>query len=114
MWAQTASVGGWYGDSPGGYLNALPKNFQDQRFHKRGSSGSSVTSVGPPSPLNRDTIYPHIDTTSDSSFPHSYDADYSQTPHTAKSESTIIHPTNFGPIDMRRIQSTGVDEHTSY
>jgi hypothetical protein len=116
MLAQAALVGGWNDgyNSPGGYLSALPKNFQDQRFHKRDSSGSSVTSVGPPSPLNRNTIYPHIVATSDSSFPSSYDFDYSQTPHTAKSESTIMYPSNFGPIDMRRIQSTGADERASY
>jgi len=116
MLAQSALVGGWNDgySSPGGYLSALPKNFQDQRFHKRDSSGSSVTSVGPPSPLNHNTIYPHIVATSDSSFPPSYDFDYSQTPHTAKSESTIMYPTNYGAIDMRRIQSTGADERASY
>lgn len=116
MLAQSALVGGWNDgyNSPGGYLSALPKNFQDQRFHKRDSSGSSVTSVGPPSPLNHNTIYPHIVATSDSSFPPSYDFDYSQTPHTAKSDSTIMYPPNFGPVDMRRIQSTGADERASY
>ena len=116
MLAQSALVGGWNDgyNSPGGYLSALPKNFQDQRFHKRDSSGSSVTSVGPPSPLNHSTIYPHIVATSDSSFPSSYDFDYSQTPHTAKSESTIMYPTQFGAVDMRRIQSTGADDRASY
>lgn len=116
MLAQTAMVGGWNDgyNSPGGYLSALPKNFQDQRFHKRDSSGSSVTSVGPPSPLSHSTIYPHIVATSDSSFPTSYDFDYSQTPHTAKSESAMMYPTNFTPVDMRRIQSTGTDERGSY
>lgn len=118
MLAQSALVGGWNDgyNHTGGYLSALPKNFQDQRFHKRDSSGSSVTSVGPPSPLNHNTIYPHIVATSDSSFPTSYDFDYSQTPHTAKSESAAInmYPTNFAAVDMRRIQSTGTDERQSY
>jgi hypothetical protein len=117
MLAQAALVGGWNDgyNSPGGYLSALPKNFQDQRFHKRDSSGSSVTSVGPPSPLSHTTIYhPHIVATSDSSFPSSYDFDYSQTPHTAKSDSAMMYPQNFGAVDMRRIQSTGADERASY
>ncbi|KIX03362.1 uncharacterized protein Z518_06914 [Rhinocladiella mackenziei CBS 650.93] len=115
MLAQSALVGGW-NDAyhSGGYLSALPKNFQDQRFHKRDSSGSSVTSVGPPSPLNQNTIYPHIVATSDSSFPPSYDFDYTQTPHTAKSESAMMYPHTFGAVDMRRIQSSGTDERTPY
>ena len=116
MLAQTALVGGWNDgyNSPGGYLSALPKNFHDQRFHKRDSSGSSVTSVGPPSPLNQNTTYPHIVATSDSNFPPSYDYDYSPTPHTAKSDSSMMYPTNFGPVDLRRMQSTGADEPVSY
>ncbi|KIW97709.1 uncharacterized protein Z519_01293 [Cladophialophora bantiana CBS 173.52] len=118
MLAQSALVGGWNDGytSPGGYLSALPKNFQDQRYHKRDSSGSSVTSLGPPSPLNHNTIYPHIVATSDSSFPPSYEFDYTQqTPHTAKSESAaMMYPTNFSAVDMRRIHSTGADERASY
>lgn len=116
MLAQSALVGGWNdGYNAGPFLSALPKNFQDQRFHKRGSSGSSVTSAGPPSPLNHNTIYPHV-ATSDSTFPTHYDFDYSQTPHTAKSDSTIMYPTNtgYGAVDMRRIQSTGVEDRGSY
>lgn len=116
MLAQSALVGGWNdGYNAGPFLSALPKNFQDQRFHKRGSSGSSVTSAGPPSPLNHNTIYPHV-ATSDSTFPAHYDFDYSQTPHTAKSDSTIMYPTNtgYGAVDMRRIQSTGVEDRGSY
>jgi hypothetical protein len=112
MLAQSALVGGWNdGYNAGQFLSALPKTFQDQRFHKRGSSGSSVTSAGPPSPLNHNTIYPHV-ATSDSTFPTHYDFDYSQTPLTAKSDSTIMYPTNtaYGAVDMRRIQSQGVDE----
>lgn len=118
MIAQSALIGGWNdGYNAGAYLSALPKNFQDQRFHKRGSSGSSVTSVGPPSPLNHNAIYPHIVATPDSTFPTSYDFDYNQTPHTAKSESAMnLYPTNngYGAVDMRRIQSTGADERASY
>lgn len=116
MLAQSPLVGGWNdGYNAGPFLSALPKNFQEQRFHKRGSSGSSVTSAGPPSPLNHNTIYPHV-ATSDSTFPTHYDFDYSQTPHTAKSESTIMYPTNtgYGAVDMRRIHSQGVDDRGSY
>jgi len=117
MLAQSALVGGWNdGYNAGPFLSALPKNFQDQRFHKRGSSGSSVTSVGPPSPLNHTTIYPHIVATSESTFPTPYEFDYNQTPHTAKSESTVMYPTNtgYGAVDMRRIQSTGAEDRASY
>ncbi|KIW23621.1 hypothetical protein, variant [Cladophialophora immunda] len=116
MLAQSALVGGWNDgyNTPGGYLSALPKNFQDQRYHKRDSSGSSVTSLGPPSPLTQNNIYPHIVATSDSSFPPSYDFDYTQTPHTAKSDSAMMYPTNFAAVDMRRIHSTGADERASY
>ncbi|OAL34084.1 hypothetical protein AYO20_06732 [Fonsecaea nubica] len=116
MLAQSTLVGGWNDgyNSPGGYLSALPKNFQDQRFHKRDSSGSSVTSLGPPSPLNQNNIYPHIVATSDSSFPPTYDFDYTQTPHTAKSDSAMMYPSNFAAVDMRRIHSTGADERASY
>lgn len=115
MLAQSALVGGWNDAyNPSGYLSALPKNFQDQRFHKRGSSGSSVTSLGPPSPLNHNNIYPQIVATSDSNFPTSYDFDYTQTPHTAKSDSAMMYPTNYGAVDMRRIQSSGADERASY
>lgn len=116
MLAQSALIGGWNDgyNNPGGFLSALPKNFQDQRFHKRGSSGSSATSVGPPSPLTQNTIYPHILATSDSAYPPTYDFDYHQTPHTAKSDSATMYPTNYGAVDMRRIQSTGTDERTSY
>ncbi|KIV79756.1 hypothetical protein PV11_07301 [Exophiala sideris] len=115
MLAHPASVGGWNeGYNTGAYLSALPKNFQDQRFHKRGSSGSSVTSLGPPSPLNHNNIYPHIVATSDSNFSPSYDFDYTQTPHTAKSDSAMMFPTNYGAVDMRRIQSTGGDDRASY
>lgn len=116
MLAQTQLVGGWNdGYNNGAFLSALPKNFQEQKFHKRGSSGSSVTSLGPPSPLNHSTIYPHIVATSDSSnFPSTFDFDFNQTPSTAKSDSTMMYPTNFGAVDMRRIQSTGTDERVSY
>jgi hypothetical protein len=117
MLAQTSLVGGWNDGyhSPGGYLSALPKNFQDKRFHKRDSSGSSVTSQGPPSPLSHNTLYPHVVATSDSTFPTNYDFDYSQTPLTAKSDSHMMYPgSNFGSVDMRRIHSTGADERASH
>jgi len=113
MLAQSPLVGGWNdGYHTGGYLSALPKNFQ--KFHKRDSSGSSVASLGPPSPLTHNNIYPQIVATTDSNFPSSYDFDYSQTPHTAKSDSAMMYPQNFGAVDMRRIQSQGADERASY
>ncbi|KIW10571.1 hypothetical protein PV08_11535 [Exophiala spinifera] len=112
MLAQSALVGGWNDGFNSGYLSALPKTFQD---HKRGSSGSSVTSLGPPSPLTHpNNIYPHIVATSDSTFPASYDFDFSQPPHTAKSDSAMIYPQNFSAVDMRRIQSQGADERASF
>ncbi|KIW46565.1 hypothetical protein, variant [Exophiala oligosperma] len=115
MIAQSALVGGWNDAfNSAGYLSALPKTFQDAKYHKRASSGSSVTSLGPPSPLNQNNIYPHIVATTDSNFPSSYDFDYSQTPHTAKSDSAMIYPQNFSAVDMRRIQSQGADERASF
>ncbi|KAK5269595.1 hypothetical protein LTR99_007029 [Exophiala xenobiotica] len=115
MLAQSPLVGGWNdGYHTGGYLSALPKNFRDQKFHKRGSSGSSVASLGPPSPLTHNNIYPHIVATTDSNFPSSYDFDHFQTPQTAKSDSAMMYPQNFGAVDMRRIQSQGADERASY
>jgi hypothetical protein len=116
MLTQSPLVGGWNdGYHTGAFLSALPKNFQEQKFHKRGSSGSSVTSVGPPSPLNHNTIYPQIVATSDSSnFPSNYDFDFNQTPLTAKSDSAMMYPNNLSAVDMRRIQSTGTDDRAAY
>lgn len=102
--------GGW---NDGGYLSALPKNLQ----HKRGSSGSSVASVGgPPSPLNQNTLYPHIAT---QDYPSQYDFEYS-TPHTAKSLPSDMsamfnrQQVPYTAVDMRRIHSSGGDERASY
>lgn len=92
--------GGWNEFQNGAYLSALPKNLQ----HKRGSSGSSVASAGPPSPLSQNTIYPHI-ATSDANYPSTYDYDF--TPNTAKSLPTDMF--RYNAVDMRRIQSSGGD-----
>ncbi|OAP54196.1 hypothetical protein AYL99_11731 [Fonsecaea erecta] len=74
---------------------------------------SSVTSLGPPAPLTQNTIYPHIAAASNSSFPPSYLFDHSQAPHTAKSDSAMMYPTNFDAVDMRRIYSIGAGEGAS-
>ena len=108
--------GSWNDFQHQGYLSALPKVFKDQRIHKRGSSGSSVTSAGPPSPLSHNTIYPHI-ATSDSSYPYN-DFDFQQTPQTAKSlpsSNDIANMYNRAPynaVDMRRMHSSGADERS--
>jgi len=100
------------------YLSALPKNFQEQRIHKRASSGSSVASAGgPPSPLSQNTLYPQI-ATSDTTFPSTYDFDGFSTPNTAKSlpsEMSMYNRNNpYGAVDMRRIQSSSGDDRASY
>jgi len=111
---QSPFMGGGWNDfqNNGAYLSALPKNLQ----HKRGSSGSSVASAGPPSPLSQNTIYPHI-ATSDTNYP-TYEFDGFQTPNTAKSLPADMsmfnrqHP--YSAMDMRRIHSSGGDDRASY
>ena len=107
--------GGWNDFNNGAYLSALPKTFNDQRIHKRASSGSSVASAGgPPSPLNHNTIYPRI-ATSDSAYPSYNEFDF-PTPQTAKSLPSTHDMSNmyqranpYGAVDMRRIHSSGAD-----
>lgn len=103
MLAQSPFMGGGWNDfqNNGAYLSALPKNLQ----HKRGSSGSSVASAGPPSPLSQNTIYPHI-ATSDAAYPPTYDFDFS----TPKSLPDMYNRQMYNAVDMRRIQSSGGDE----
>lgn len=118
---QSPFMGGGWNNYQEGYLSALPRQFKDQRIHKRGSSGSSVTSAGgPPSPLSQNTLHPRIAT--DSNFSPSYNLyeDY-QTPHSAKSLSVpydmsgMFNQANgYGPVGMSRIQSTGADDRASY
>lgn len=108
---QSPFMGGLWQDygTQGPYLSALPRALKESRMHKRGSSGSSVTSAGgPPSPLSQNTIYPQI-ATSESNFPSSYEFDFTP-PHTAKSMSTAQDMSQmfnraYNSIDMRRIQS---------
>jgi hypothetical protein len=101
MLAQSPFMGGGWNDfQNGAYLSALPKNLQ----HKRGSSGSSVASAGPPSPLSQNTIYPHI-ATSEAQYPPTYDFDFA--PNTAKSLPNDMF--RYNAVDMRRIQSSGGD-----
>jgi hypothetical protein len=109
--------GGWdFQQNHRTYLSALPKNLQEQRLHKRGSSGSSVASAGgPPSPLSQNTLYPQI-ATSDATYPATYDFDFS-TPNTAKSLPTDMSMYNrnpYGAVDMRRIQSQNGDDRANY
>jgi Zinc finger, C2H2 type len=122
MLAQSQFVGGgWNEGFPGAhYLNAYPKNPRHARFHKRASSGSSVASAGPPSPLDHTTLCPRIATEQFS--PHYENLEYMHTPpsaHTSKSVPTptsdvYMYPTQYGAIDMRRIHSTGADDNVSY
>lgn len=120
MLAQSAFLGssGW---GPENYITT-PLS----QFHKRASSGSSITSAGPPSPLDHTPVHPFI-ATSDSSFylPQNYEFDYmSGTPQSARTSKSLPTPTdnsttsafmpaNYPPADagfpphMRRIQSTG-------
>lgn len=103
-----------------GLLSALPRNFQDPRYHKRASSGSSIASNGPDSPLDQANIYqPRIATSEAHYSPSRFDVDYS--PHAAKivhamPDSMMFHtnPVFGGAIDMRRLQSTGQDDRASY
>jgi len=122
MLAQSQFVGGVWGEGfPGAhYLNAYPKNPRHARLHKRASSGSSVASAGPPSPLDHAALCPRIATEQFS--PRYENLEYMHTPpsaHTSKSAPTptsdaYMYPTQYGAIDMRRIHSTGAEDNVSY
>lgn len=101
------------------YLSAVPRNFQDPRYHKRGSSGSSIASTGPASPPDQAHAYnPRIATSEANYSPSRFDFDYS--PHNSKTAysmpDAMMFPGNqaFSGIDMRRIHSTGNDDRVSY
>ena len=119
MLAQGAHYGGGWGDTyTGGYLSALPRALKDSRYHKRASSGSSIASVGPPSPLSQNTAYPRI-ATSDSTFAPSFDFEYnpSQSAHTIKPhgiDTATYRGNNYGTVDMKRTHSVGADDRASY
>ena len=115
--------GGWPEGIPGAqYLNAAyPKHLKHARYHKRASSGSSVTSTGPPSPLDYTTLQPHI-ATQDHYSPHYENFEYPYTPQSANTSKSLptpttdgyMYPNQYSGIDMRRIHSTGADESASY
>src|SRR5436305_15219278 len=86
MLAHCAFVGsGWGKESfPGAeYLSTqtLPRALKRTAVHKRKSSGSSVASTGPPSPLDPTTAYPQIATPAWSPFASSHDAYPLISPH---------------------------------
>ena len=114
--------GGWTEGFPGAQLlNAYPKHLNHARYHKRASSGSSIASTGPPSPLDHTILYPHI-ATQDHYSPHYENLEYLSTPqsaHTSKSLPTptsdgVMYSNQYGGLDMRRIHSTGADDSASY
>lgn len=113
---QSPFQGGVWPTMGSNYLSALPQNFQDPRYHKRASSGSSIHSTGPDSPLEQSVYNPRIATSDANYSPSRFEFDYS--PQTAKSAhsmpDTMIYPGNYGSIDMRRIQSSGHDDRASY
>jgi hypothetical protein len=142
MLAQSAFVGsGWGNESfPGaGYLNAntILRGLKTKPYHnhKRKSSGSSVASAGPPSPLDHTTVYPHIATSDLSHLSPSYDSFEYASPrsaHTPKSLPTPVDtPTSNSFMapqyhhngaqdgtgysqNMRRLQTSAPDEDVSY
>ena len=140
MLAQSAFVGsGWRDESfPGaGYLHTIPQEFKRRSFQKRKSSGSSVTSGGPPSPLDPTTTYPQIANSDLSHFSPSYEHfDYTNTPPSAHTSKPLPTPTgtptsnsfmaagyrNMGAQEgsgytsqnIRRLQISGPEEEVSY
>lgn len=121
MIAQSPFAGGIWPDMGTGTASLLSApRFQDPRYHKRASSGSSIASNGPDSPLDQANIYQPRIAASDIHYSTSgFDVDYS--PHAAKiaqamPDSVMFHtnPVYGGAIDMRRIQSTGQDDRASY
>lgn len=115
---QNPFAGGLWPDMGGAYLSALPRNFQDPRYHKRASSGgSSIASTGPDSPLDQANIYqPRIATSEAHYSPSRYDFEYSPQSKSAHSmpDSSMYGNHGFGAIDMRRIHSSGHDDRASY
>lgn len=142
MLAQSAFVGsGWGNESfPGaGYLNAntIRRGLKTKPYHnhKRKSSGSSVASAGPPSPLDHTTVYPHIATSDLSHLSPSYDSFEYASPHSAHTPKSLPTPADTptsnsfmapqyhhnGAQDgtgysqnMRRLQTSAPDEDVSY
>lgn len=140
MLAQSAFVGsGWGNESfPGAaYLNAntVARGFKERAYHKRKSSGSTVASAGPPSPLDHTTAYPQIATSDLSHLSPSYENFDYVSPHSAHTPKSLPTPVgtptsnsfmasqyhHTGAQDatgyqqnMRRLQTSGPDEDVSY
>ncbi|RMZ82555.1 hypothetical protein DV738_g1595, partial [Chaetothyriales sp. CBS 135597] len=115
---QSPLAGSLWPNYQGAYLNAALSAFTSQPLHKRGSSGSSATSGGPPSPLSPTTLYPQIAT--DNSSP-SYNLLDQQTPQSGKSVSCahdmsglFQDMSNYAAFDVRRMRSSAADERASY
>lgn len=118
MIAQQHSGRGFWPGMGTDFLSAVPRNIQDQQiFHKRGSSGSSVASAGPASPHQTASFHPQI---ADADYsPSRFELDY---PSTTTTKSHFLMPeqamfqTNAGynTTDMKRIHSPGHDERVSY
>lgn len=99
-----------------GYLSALPPKFQDSRYHKRASSGSSITSNGPESPLDQANIYQPRIATSEAHYSPHFEFEYSpQTSKVAQSmpDSMMLQgrPSFGAGMDMRGIHQ---DDRASY
>lgn len=119
MIAQSPFAGGIWPAMGGDFLSALPRNFQDPRYHKRASSGgSSTTSNGPESPQQANTYNPRIATSDTNYSPSRPDFDFSpqtvKTPYSVPDSMMYAGNQTFGGIDMRRIQSLGHDDRASY
>ncbi|KAK5951803.1 hypothetical protein OHC33_007095 [Knufia fluminis] len=116
MTTQSPFAGGVWPRMGGDFLSALPRNFQDPRYHKRASSGgSSVTSNGPESPQQASTYNPRIVSSDATYSPSRTDFDFSpQSAKTVYSMPESMLYANNGGYDMRRIHSSGHDDRASY
>lgn len=97
MLAHCARVGsGWEKESSLGaeYLSTytVPRALKRTAYHKRKSSGSSVASTGPPSPLDHTTVYPQIATSDLSHFSSSYEAFAYMSPHSVHTPKPLPTP----------------------
>lgn len=138
MLTQSAFVSSGWGREPyphqTAYLHTSSRD-SGRSFHKRKSSGSSITSGGPPSPLTNTTTYPQIAGSDLAQFDQSFDFDYVPTPLTAHTSKSLPTPTatptsasfmpagyqNVGAHDataysaaMRRGQSSGQEEDVTF
>lgn len=119
MIAQSPFAGGIWPGMERDYLSALPRNFQDPRYHKRASSGaSSIVSTGPESPQQANTYNPRIATSDANYSPSRNDYDFSpqttKTPYSIPESMMYAGNPTYGSLDMRRIHSSGNDDRVSY